>query len=236
MKLAIFAYNFPHKKTQDFILKLFFEGFKIDIVLAANPIKLNFSSSKLRTKLRYINLTHPRIICDKLGIPYKVVKHNSDKTVQILRKNKIDVGLIAGARIIKLPVIKAVDKGIINFHPGLIPQVRGLNALERSILNDVPLGVTAHFIDERIDAGRIIEKQKIPIYKDDSLIDLSHRLYETQMIMLPKVLKLIKNKKLTDFLLVKRGEGNYYPPLTLKEAKLVKQKFKNYMNKFAQNK
>ncbi len=231
-KIAIFAYNFPHKKTQDFILKLFFEGYKPSIVLAANLVELNVPPKKSMPKLRHLNLIHPRIICGKLDIPYEVVVHNSWETENILKKHSIDVGIISGARILKDNIIKSVHKGIINFHPGFIPQVRGLNALERSILNDEPLGVTAHFIDKRIDAGRIIKKQRIPIYQDDTLRELNYRLYETQIILLPEILKLIKIKNLSEFQLIDEKEGNYYPPISQSESMKAVEKLNDYINNF----
>ena len=233
MKLALFVYNFPHKKTQDFLLKLFLGGFKIEFVIAADPIKLNLPPSNLRVKLRHINLNHPKNICTKLNIPYKVVDHNSLKVSDLLKKENIDIGIIAGARIFKENIIESVKKGIINFHPGLIPQIRGLDALKKAILYDVPLGVTAHLVDERIDAGRIIKKEIIPIYRDDNLIDLSLRLHETQVNMLPEVLKIVEDKEIEDFPLVEKENSRYAPPITIDQEAIVKRKFKDYIRKYA---
>lgn len=235
-KIAIFAYNFPHKRTQDFILKLFFEGYKPDIVLAANSIKLNLPPKNSQSKLKHISLIHPEIICDKLNIPYKVVVHNSQETEDILKKHDIEIGIISGSRILKDNIIKSVRKGIINFHPGLIPQVRGLDALEKSILNEVPLGITAHIIDKRIDAGRIIKKQYIPIYQDDTLKELNYRLYETQIILLPEIIKLVEIRSLDEFQLIDEKECNYCPPINQLESMRVIEKFNHYKDKFCNKK
>ena len=54
--------------------------------------------------------------------------------------------------------IKGLSKGIINFHPGLIPEARGLDTPQWCIYDGIPLGVTSHFIDSKVDAGRIIER------------------------------------------------------------------------------
>lgn len=233
MKIAVFAYNFPHKKTQDFLLRLFLENFKIEFVIAGNPIKLNLSNPTLRVKPNHIDLIHPRVICRKLGIPYKVLNHNSQEVANLLKKNSIDVGVIAGARILKDNIIRSVKKGIINFHPALLPMVRGLDALKWSIYYDIPLGVTAHFIDEKIDAGRIIKKEKIPIYLDDTFIDLSLRLEETQTNMLPKVLNLVKNKELKDFPLLSLKGKKHNPPMAPKDEREVEKKLDEYKKKYA---
>ena len=68
--------------------------------------------------------------------------------------------MIAGARILKRPVIDRFSIGIINFHPGLIPEARGLDALLWSIRGDLPLGVTSHLIDERVDASSEAARQQ----------------------------------------------------------------------------
>ncbi len=223
MKLAVFAYNFPHKKTQDFLIRLFLEGYRAEFVVACEPIKLNLPRSILRVKPNHIDLLHPELICRKLNIPYYVLAHNSIKVVDLLKVNNIEVGIIAGARILKTNIIQAVSKGIINFHPGLIPEASGLDALKRAIYYGLPIGVTAHFIDERIDAGRIILKQEIPLRKDDTLIDLSLRLAETQTNMLPKVLEMVSHRPITDFSLIPEST-KINPPITAEMEKEIPKK------------
>jgi folate-dependent phosphoribosylglycinamide formyltransferase PurN len=218
MKLAVFAYNFPHKKTQDFLLRLFLEGYPIEFVVACDPIKLNIPPSILRVKPAHIDVVHPEAICRRLGIPYHVLPHNSSEVAELMSSQNIDIGVVAGARILKKPVIESVKKGIINFHPGLIPEVRGLDALKWAIYHNLPVGVTAHFIDERVDAGRIIVREEIPLKKDDTLVDISLRLEQTQTNLLPRVLELVKNKTSEDYGLTQcQGKANPAMPNELEK-------------------
>lgn len=218
MKLAVFAYNFPHKKTQDFLLRLFLEGYSIEFVVACDPIRLNIPEPVLRTKPVHIDIIHPKVICQRLNVPYYVLTHNSQEVAELMLANSIDIGVVAGARILKKHIIQSAKSGIINFHPGLIPEVRGLDALKWALYYDLPLGVTAHFIDERVDAGRIIVKEEIPIKNDDTLVDISLRLAETQTNLLPKVLNLVRDKPITDFPLVQyEGKPNTVMPSKLEE-------------------
>jgi len=182
--LVVFAYNFPHKKTQDILLHLFVQGYKVGWILAADPVKLNIPPHTVRTKIRHIALLHPRQIAERIGANYIVAPHNSREVEDVLRQIKPELGIIAGARILKKPIISQFSIGIINLHPGLIPEARGLDAMLWSIYHDLPLGVTAHLIDERIDAGRVLVKETIPVYEDDTLLDLSERLYEKQLELL----------------------------------------------------
>ncbi len=195
IKVAVFCYNFPHKKTQDILLKLFLEEIKINCIFAAEPIKLNILPSTIHTKIKHFAVVHPKQIANRLGIKYYVLPHNSIGVEELIKNNNIDLGIIAGARILKPCIINKFSKGIINFHPGLIPESRGLDAMLWSIYKNIPLGVTAHLIDERIDAGRILIKEKIPIYKNDTFLDLSERLYEKQLdILFPAIEKALNDR------------------------------------------
>ena len=64
---------------------------------------------------------------------YFVLNHNSNTIVDIIREHSIDLGVIAGARILDHKIIKLFNRGIINFHPAILPECRGLDSLLWSI-------------------------------------------------------------------------------------------------------
>lgn len=206
-KLALFAYNFPHKKTQDFLFRLLVEGLTPDIVLAANRTDLKIPQPTLRVKPNHIDLIHPREICNRFGIYYYVLEHNSEECCRLLRENQITIGVISGARILDQKVIESVAKGIINIHPGLLPEGRGLDALQWAIIENRPLGVTAHIINRRVDNGRILKRFEICEYFDDTLIDLSLRLEQAQTTILAEAITTLEINPIECFDLV----GDAYP-------------------------
>jgi len=181
--ISLFAYNFPHKKTQDFIFRLLSEGYEIDVIYAADPVKLNIPPTKIKSKINHIGLVHPQEIAKSFGIRYLVTSHDSEE-LKVNARKKPTLAVICGARILKADVIDCFPRGIINFHPGIIPFARGLDALFWSIFNNHPLGVTAHLIDKRIDAGKILSIKEISIFPNDTILDLSEKLYEVQLEML----------------------------------------------------
>jgi methionyl-tRNA formyltransferase len=213
VKIALLSYNFPHKKTQDFILRVIAEGYKIDVIYAADAVKLNIPGSTIKTKINHIGLVHPRKIAENLGIDYIVIPHDSEALSEDIKSRQIDIGLITGARILKEDVINCFRLGVINFHPGVIPDARGLDALLWSIYRKDPIGVTAHLIDKRIDAGGLLEIRKINIYASDTLLDLSERLYEIQLDMIAcAIAKTVANET---FLLDNYGQYNRKMPSEL---------------------
>lgn len=192
MRIAVFAYNFPHKKTQDFLFRLFIEKVEVALILAADPVELGIPPASIRMKVRGGGgLVTPRRIAERIGWRYEVVEHNSARTTELLLEERIDAAVISGARILKPHVIEAVPMGIINFHPGLLPEGRGLDAMQWAIYEDRPIGVTAHLIDGRVDAGLVLLKREIPIQQDDTVFDLSQRLMEVQSDMLPQAVSLL---------------------------------------------
>ncbi|MEO5882998.1 MAG: formyltransferase family protein [Caldimonas sp.] len=55
-------------------------------------------------------------------------------------------------------------RGAINFHPAPLPQYKGCGGYNLAVLEScTEWGVTAHYMDEKIDTGEIIEVDRFPI-------------------------------------------------------------------------
>ena len=65
--------------------------------------------------------------------------------------------------IISKDVIDLFSDGIVNFHPGDLPDYRGCSAPEWQILEKKSVICTCHYLDEGIDTGDIICKQQLNI-------------------------------------------------------------------------
>ena len=52
------------------------------------------------------------------------------------------------------------------------------------MINNYPQGVTTHLIDDKIDRGKLIDKQTIKIYKDDTLMDFHIRIQNLEQTMI----------------------------------------------------
>jgi len=194
--MILFAYDFPHKKTMDFIFYSNFYGHKIDAVIAAPFVKLNTPKRILNTSINYRGLIDTKDMCERYDIPFHSVPHNSDESVKLLEQYSPTLGLISGARILSKRVINCFKKGIINFHPGLIPDCRGLDTTQWVFYDNLKVGVTSHFIDPRVDAGWIIKKKEFERTQNDNLRDISLTLYQGQLEIFEETLKLAKEKEL----------------------------------------
>jgi phosphoribosylglycinamide formyltransferase-1 len=101
-----------------------------------------------------------------------------------------DYYLVAGAGIFSASAIG--QKKIINAHPGIIPSARGLDAFKWTIMDQVPLGVTLHYIDAEVDAGETIAIFETPVFPGDELMTLARRHYELELDVLCEFLKIMK--------------------------------------------
>jgi methionyl-tRNA formyltransferase len=65
----------------------------------------------------------------------------------------------------------------INFHPGS-PEYPGIGCTNFAIYNNAEeFGVTCHHMDPTVDTGKIIATKYFPLFKEDSVLSLTHRSY-----------------------------------------------------------
>lgn len=231
MKIGVFVYDFEHWKSQQGIQNLILSKNKPEVIFAAPRVELKFYRSKIRTTPKDLFLIHPKKIAEHYGVDYCVVKHNSEETVDLVKKYKLDLGIILGARILKTHVIKAFNKGVLNMHPGILPDNRGLDTIKWAIFNDLPQGVTTHLIDGEIDRGLFVEKDEINIYEDDTLLDLQIRIENLEQKMMLSSIDLIKKNNINKFEKIKKGQYNTSMPKNI-EGQLLS-KFANYKKEFS---
>jgi phosphoribosylglycinamide formyltransferase 1 len=94
-----------------------------------------------------------------------------------------DVGLVVGAGYMRVltPVFLERFPAVINVHPSLLPQFKGLDGVKRALEAGVErTGVTVHFMVEEVDAGPVIRQEVVPILPGDSEETLLERLHPVE--------------------------------------------------------
>ncbi|MFH1642776.1 MAG: formyltransferase family protein [Nanoarchaeota archaeon] len=229
MKIGVFVYNFRHKKTQEGLLNLFLHDYKIECILAADPVKLSFYQSKIRIAPKDLEYTHPKDIAKSLNVPYYVVKHNDKSTYDLIKKYNLDIGIILGARILKKETIDAFNIGVLNMHPGLLPENRGLDNIKWAILKNLKQGVSCHLINEEIDSGQLIIKEEIMVYPDDTLLDIFLRVQNKEQELMIKSLQILNKGNLD---LEPVTEGTYFKSVPPDEESTLLEKFSEYKKNY----
>ena len=119
------------------------------------------------------------------------------KIVKILKKEKIDLVILAGyMKIISSFFVRSFNNRILNIHPSLLPAFKGTNAISRAFRYGCKVtGVTVHFIDEKIDHGPIILQETVEIKKGMNEEKLEEKIHKLEHKLYPQALKLILDKK-----------------------------------------
>ena len=103
----------------------------------------------------------------RLGIAcYEVRDLNHAASLDLLKRLRPDYGIAAVDHLLS-PALIACFPTLLNAHYGNLPQIRGWNATEWSILLHGHLNVCLHEIVERMDAGRIYLKETIVVTQGD---------------------------------------------------------------------
>ena len=93
-------------------------------------------------------------------------------------------------------IIKKFKAKILNIHTSLLPNYKGLNTHQRVLENNEKFsGCTVHYVNAKLDGGKIILQKKIKIYKKDSPKSLAKRILKHEHILYKKAL----NKILSNF-------------------------------------
>jgi folate-dependent phosphoribosylglycinamide formyltransferase PurN len=102
---------------------------------------------------------------------------NSPESIARVREWSPDLIISTGGEILRKPLLQVPRLGVLNVHLGLLPEIRGMSSPEWSLLNNIPVGITIHFMDEGIDTGPILQRSEFPdVARCESLSDLRNRL------------------------------------------------------------
>lgn len=118
--------------------------------------------------------------------------------IQRLKYYKIDLIALAGfMRMLSPDFVKKYPNRILNIHPSLLPAFKGSHAIKDAFENKVPFtGVTVHFVDEKMDHGRVILQEKVGIKVKDNLTSLEKRIHSKEHKLYPQAIKLFFSGKI----------------------------------------
>ena len=112
-----------------------------------------------------------------------------------LKKNNINLICLAGfMRILSKYFVKNYKGIILNIHPSLLPKYKGLNTHQRVIKNkEIYSGCTVHYVNYKLDSGKIIIQKKVKIRQNDTPNSLSKRILNQEHKLYPKAILKIFN-------------------------------------------
>jgi folate-dependent phosphoribosylglycinamide formyltransferase PurN len=121
-----------------------------------------------------------------------------------------DLGIHAGAGLLRRPLIDAFRLGVLNAHMGLLPAYRGMNVAEWAALEGAPVGCTVHLIDTGIDTGPILATQEVAIAGCGSIAALRGAVDRAQLALLGDIVESIVGGRMPEPLAAAEPPGPQY--------------------------
>ncbi len=149
----------------------------IKIIISNNPKSKGLSFGKIYKIKKKIFNFKKKTVAEK-------------KILFELKKNKIDLICLAGfMKILSKNFIQNFNGKILNIHPSLLPKYKGLKTHERAIKNKEKYsGCTVHFVNSKLDSGKIILQKKVRIYKNESPKTLAKKILTQEHKLYPKAI------------------------------------------------
>ena len=135
---------------------------------------------------------------------------DSADAVALIKALGPDLGIHAGAGLLRRPLIDAFRLGVLNAHMGMLPAYRGMNVAEWAALERAPVGCTVHLIDTGIDTGPILATQQVDIAGCGSIAALRDAVDRAQLALLGDVLELIVGGRMPEPLAAAEPPGPQY--------------------------
>jgi methionyl-tRNA formyltransferase len=140
---------------------------------------------------------------------YSIISNKKSKHKKLIQNIDLIISYLFWKKI-KLPLLHLPKIGCVNFHPAPLPDYRGFSPYTFGILNSASSwGVTAHYIDEKFDTGKIIQVKKFKIHVENETSFSLEQKSQKQLFLLFKqiIIKFLNNGILKS---IPQDKGKYF--------------------------
>ncbi|WP_339899712.1 phosphoribosylglycinamide formyltransferase [Paraglaciecola polaris] len=140
------------------------------------------------------------------NIPHQVVNHKEFTTREeydaqlhsVIAGFSPDLVVLAGFMRILTPwFVEQFTGKMLNIHPSLLPKYKGLDTHQRAIdAKDEEHGASVHFVTPELDGGPVVLQSKVPVFADETALQLASRVQEQERQMYPLVVRWFCQKRL----------------------------------------
>ena len=135
------------------------------------------------------------------GIATAVIEHKQfpnreafdDVMHQQLLDWNVDLVILAGfMRILSAPFVQAWEGKMINIHPSLLPNYKGMHTHQRVLhTGDTLHGCTVHYVTAELDAGQALAQGVLKVNVNDTADSLADRVHVLEHLIYPQVAEWI---------------------------------------------
>lgn len=105
----------------------------------------------------------------------------------------VDLVILAGfMRILSAPFVQAWEGKMINIHPSLLPNYKGMHTHQRVLhTGDTLHGCTVHYVTVELDAGQALAQGVLKVNVHDTADSLANRVHVLEHLIYPQVAEWI---------------------------------------------
>lgn len=155
------------------------------------------------------------------GVPVHIANKPDEDFKAALKQADPDI-IVANNWRTWLPrdVFDAPRYGTLNIHDSLLPKYTGFSPLIWALINGEPeVGLTAHLMDEELDAGDIILQRSTPVGPKDTVTDLFHRTVDMIGPITVDALDLIESGR-TDWTPQDRSQATFFHKRAAEDSRI----------------
>lgn len=129
----------------------------------------------------------------ELGLPVIEVEDlSSDDFADQLNTLGADLFVVVAFRILPKQILEIPKIGSVNLHASLLPKYRGAAPIHWAVMNgEKETGCTIFFLDEQVDTGNIVAREKTPIGENETTGEVYARLEKMGSELLLKAINKI---------------------------------------------
>jgi methionyl-tRNA formyltransferase len=120
-------------------------------------------------------------------------KLKDEKFLEELLALKADLQIVVAFRMLPQIIWSMPQLGTVNLHGSLLPQYRGAAPINWAVINgEKETGVSTFFLQQEIDTGKIIFREKTPIEENETAGEIHDRLMFIGASLVLKTVKAIE--------------------------------------------
>lgn len=150
-------------------------------------------------------------LAEEHGVPVLIRNRPDDELFERLEEAAPDIIVANNWRTWIPPRIFGLPRhGTLNVHDSLLPQYAGFSPLIWALINGEPeVGVTAHMMNDELDAGDIVRQEAVPVGPTDTATDLFHKTVDLIAPVTIGALRLIASGQ-TEFTKQDRSRASFF--------------------------
>lgn len=143
---------------------------------------------------------------EQAGIATQLIDHTAydsrlsfdQAMIRAIDQYEPELIILAGfMRILSDEFVDHYDGRLINIHPSLLPNFKGLNTHQRAIdTGHIKHGTSVHFVSNELDGGPVIAQAEVSVDKADDAEKLRQKVLKQEHVLYPQVTRWFADRRL----------------------------------------